>query len=235
MSEDPKLFDTGDYNLFRYCHNDPIDNVDPMGLADERREPWYNHEEQAKQLAKLQTLLNQKLFLGYGAISVGGLQYALTQLQQTMGDTTNFHMAQIRIAGNAARPQLQSAKVQGAVGELRKALNDSDDETKMSYSVLRDKKGHPHEVKAASRYAGGRWIERAAHIPRSWVLDYNGHVHPLGHFTWSPEDILMSFEGVVAKNHDNRFDNRGGPRAFADVLYKGWEFRADGSGAIISW
>ena len=35
MSEDPKLFDAGDYNLFRYCHNDPIDNVDPMGLASE--------------------------------------------------------------------------------------------------------------------------------------------------------------------------------------------------------
>jgi hypothetical protein len=32
MSEDPKLFDAGDYNLFRYCHNDPIDNTDPMGL-----------------------------------------------------------------------------------------------------------------------------------------------------------------------------------------------------------
>jgi hypothetical protein len=32
MSEDPKLFDAGDYNLFRYCHNDPVDNVDPMGL-----------------------------------------------------------------------------------------------------------------------------------------------------------------------------------------------------------
>jgi hypothetical protein len=31
MSEDPKLFDAGDYNLFRYCHNDPVDNVDPMG------------------------------------------------------------------------------------------------------------------------------------------------------------------------------------------------------------
>jgi hypothetical protein len=32
MSEDPKLFDAGDYNLFRYCHNDPIDMTDPMGL-----------------------------------------------------------------------------------------------------------------------------------------------------------------------------------------------------------
>ena len=32
MSEDPKLFDANDYNLFRYCHNDPIDFTDPMGL-----------------------------------------------------------------------------------------------------------------------------------------------------------------------------------------------------------
>jgi RHS repeat-associated protein len=32
MSEDPKLFDAGDYNLFRYCHNDPLDLSDPMGL-----------------------------------------------------------------------------------------------------------------------------------------------------------------------------------------------------------
>ena len=35
MSEDPKLFDPGDYNLFRYCHNDPIDFSDPMGLSGE--------------------------------------------------------------------------------------------------------------------------------------------------------------------------------------------------------
>ena len=40
MSEDPKLFDAGDYNLFRYCHNDPIDFTDPMGLdnAGQRRQ-----------------------------------------------------------------------------------------------------------------------------------------------------------------------------------------------------
>jgi hypothetical protein len=25
MSEDPKLFDAGDYNLSRYCHNDLAD------------------------------------------------------------------------------------------------------------------------------------------------------------------------------------------------------------------
>ena len=32
MSEDPKLFDAGDYNLFRYCYNNPVNLTDPMGL-----------------------------------------------------------------------------------------------------------------------------------------------------------------------------------------------------------
>lgn len=31
MSEDPKGFDAGDYNLFRYVGNDPINKTDPMG------------------------------------------------------------------------------------------------------------------------------------------------------------------------------------------------------------
>ncbi len=32
LSEDPKGFDAGDYNFFRYCGNDPLDKTDPMGL-----------------------------------------------------------------------------------------------------------------------------------------------------------------------------------------------------------
>jgi RHS repeat-associated protein len=32
MSEDPKGFNAGDYNLYRYCANDPLDLTDPMGL-----------------------------------------------------------------------------------------------------------------------------------------------------------------------------------------------------------
>jgi RHS repeat-associated protein len=31
MSEDPKGFDAGDYNLFRYVDNDPLDRTDPTG------------------------------------------------------------------------------------------------------------------------------------------------------------------------------------------------------------
>jgi RHS repeat-associated protein len=35
MSEDPKGFDASDYNLYRYCHNDPWDLSDPVGLEEE--------------------------------------------------------------------------------------------------------------------------------------------------------------------------------------------------------
>ncbi len=40
MSEDPKGFDAGDYNLYRYCHNDPEDLADPMGLSIEIPPSW---------------------------------------------------------------------------------------------------------------------------------------------------------------------------------------------------
>jgi uncharacterized protein RhaS with RHS repeats len=32
MQPDPKEFGAGDYNLYRYCHNDPVNKSDPNGL-----------------------------------------------------------------------------------------------------------------------------------------------------------------------------------------------------------
>jgi RHS repeat-associated protein len=32
LQPDPKHFAAGDYNLYRYCHNDPVNNTDPDGL-----------------------------------------------------------------------------------------------------------------------------------------------------------------------------------------------------------
>ena len=43
LSEDPKGFDAGDYNLYRYVANDPLDKTDPMGLDAEftlMRDPY---------------------------------------------------------------------------------------------------------------------------------------------------------------------------------------------------
>ncbi|PYI93375.1 MAG: hypothetical protein DME97_06470 [Verrucomicrobia bacterium] len=34
LQPDPKEFGAGDYNLYRYCHNDPVNRSDPFGLID---------------------------------------------------------------------------------------------------------------------------------------------------------------------------------------------------------
>ncbi|MFZ1219941.1 MAG: RHS repeat-associated core domain-containing protein, partial [Chthoniobacterales bacterium] len=34
IQPDPKQFEAGDYNLYRYCHNDPVNKTDATGLAD---------------------------------------------------------------------------------------------------------------------------------------------------------------------------------------------------------
>jgi RHS repeat-associated protein len=34
LQPDPKQFAAGDYNLYRYCHNDPVNRSDPFGLID---------------------------------------------------------------------------------------------------------------------------------------------------------------------------------------------------------
>ena len=37
LQPDPKAFGAGDYNLYRYCHNDPVNYLDPFGLFDAKQ------------------------------------------------------------------------------------------------------------------------------------------------------------------------------------------------------
>jgi RHS repeat-associated protein len=74
MSEDPKGFDAGDYNLFRYCHNDPIDFTDPMGLDD--RAPTYSPRQTSEEYARMMGEVHLAAqWSTYGAISVGKAGY----------------------------------------------------------------------------------------------------------------------------------------------------------------
>jgi RHS repeat-associated protein len=75
MSEDPKLFDAGDYNLFRYCHNDPIDFTDPTGLDDTAPtySPRQTSTEREEHLSASQAVWQRqmKFSSSYGAITEG--------------------------------------------------------------------------------------------------------------------------------------------------------------------
>jgi RHS repeat-associated protein len=57
LQPDPKEFSAGDYNLYRYCHNDPVNKSDPTGLSDawDRLMKWQGGGDGAvsEQLTKL--------------------------------------------------------------------------------------------------------------------------------------------------------------------------------------
>src|SRR5439155_9784767 len=75
MSEDPKLFDAGDYNLFRYCHNDPIDFTDPMGTLEQYHDLLAQAREAAqqvlRQIAHAEALAKALSWHPGGAIATG--------------------------------------------------------------------------------------------------------------------------------------------------------------------
>jgi len=75
MSEDPKLFDAGDYNLFRYCHNDPIDFTDPMGTDEAApvHSPREESLERKENLSASQAVWQRQMNFSnsYGAIAAG--------------------------------------------------------------------------------------------------------------------------------------------------------------------
>ena len=103
MSEDPKGFAAGDNNFFRYCGNDPVDRVDPMGLSDAilkaQYDPNYIGGAGSGQFDKMQSM---------GAAQVGArLQAHTVEMKQTEAwgaahsESQNQSMGQQRPSNNA--------------------------------------------------------------------------------------------------------------------------------------
>jgi RHS repeat-associated protein len=106
MSEDPKGFDAGDYNLFRYCHNDPEDLTDPMGLEEESHYPrteerkWDLDKQRngmtiAERISLWQVAKESTIAGESAAQQLGGL--TMGQMQQTARD-------RVILGGNATLP-----------------------------------------------------------------------------------------------------------------------------------
>jgi RHS repeat-associated protein len=122
MSEDPKLFDAGDYNLFRYCHNDPIDMTDPMGLGALPNMPYHLTPEllayfQGQQLAHLQALQKALGWPGHGAIQMGQVNYALAQTGvQLRASYAAINQQKLSQLGSVFRPM--ASRFVGSANEM---------------------------------------------------------------------------------------------------------------------
>ena len=136
MSEDPKLFDAGDYNLFRYCHNDPIDMTDPMGLQDTvaTSSPRQTSQligeirEGQRQLAHLQALQKALGWPGHGATQMGQVNYALSQTGvQLRASYAQLNQEKLSQLGSVFRPLAS-----GFIASANEMLNSEGYEVKIA-------------------------------------------------------------------------------------------------------
>jgi RHS repeat-associated protein len=122
MSEDPKLFDAGDYNLFRYCQNDPVDMTDPMGLDTAGPAPTSSMERlwaMTKWFDRSNII--QGNFAGFGTLSGQSDRAANGGL--TMGQMTKGHPTGHRnFLGRLFHPR---ARVTGGTYEQRKLYREA--------------------------------------------------------------------------------------------------------------
>ena len=135
MSEDPKLFDAGDYNLFRYCHNDPIDSVDPMGLQD--TVATYSPQQTSLKLAEDRSYnfimgLMQRQFssaisagmAGYQAFSAWSAQQAMAaQVHDPVINGKNYQQSSSReklvnVMAEQAHDQMEQERANPSVSEV---------------------------------------------------------------------------------------------------------------------
>jgi RHS repeat-associated protein len=107
MSEDPKGVDAGDYNLFRYCHNDPIDFTDPMGLDGPDDNPAISHGAVAKAIDRAYgQIMARSQWSNSGAIAAGMSGYQSWSTLSKAVATAEGRSGERGASSNAGRDSL---------------------------------------------------------------------------------------------------------------------------------
>jgi hypothetical protein len=90
---DPKQFEAGDYNLYRYCHNDPVNKQDPLGL--DPGDPFKTRREAAADALKFINPTSVKQNAEYGGLTykgADGQHYATNPRTDGAGNKVNLRL-----------------------------------------------------------------------------------------------------------------------------------------------
>jgi hypothetical protein len=222
MSEDPKGFDAGDYNLFRYCHNDPLDRVDPMGLGDEQVNAQMVKVGYVQPAMHVGSHIPTRTFVQTGWLR---LDAALVE-GKTQGGLT---MGIERVSKGNEPPKLDRQ----VVSELRKYTNQSGIYTKdhngvpTGFNLYRMPDGsiNPQQaiktVEVDHGIMGKSFEEHYGKAPKGGTFIGNAHWHPTGDrminpnkgASFSRQDIITGKSGPVMHNN---------PRSGYDIYQRGW-------------
>jgi RHS repeat-associated protein len=196
MSEDPKLFEAGDNNFFRYCGNDPVDRTDPMGLSDAilkaQYDPNYIGGAGSGQFDKMQSM---------GAAQVGArLQAHTVEMKQTEAWGAAHSESQNQSMGGMDVSYKESEKWgNGGAGEV----GARDDYAKVKLSGF--KTGYGGYIAQRDRAKNGGYIA----VPgRPEILKYNKATkQKMQTLDLRPNDIPPAYHAIGVHYAHGRHDD----------------------------
>jgi RHS repeat-associated protein len=221
MSEDPKLFDAGDYNLFRYCANDPLDKTDPMGL-----EAMPDAQREAILKARLERDILNARPATYGLAVIGHSPLA----NEPRGSAPQGGTATTGQGGPSQGAGLDRSKYPPAIDAgLFPGMKSATD--KSAEAMHRDREGFPYTVangtggqsepkRGTKHEAAGHEYFRE-HVAYRGDLLSVGHVHNKGAAGFSDPDIGLN--RPIMKNRDGYINSKGKVEQY-DLYYRGWRW-----------
>jgi RHS repeat-associated protein len=97
LQPDPKHFKAGDYNLYRYCHNDPVNKSDPLGLDPIVVSPAENALALQGDVQNLAAMNANTWLFGLLSFEYASTVYADSQGNLTLSaPRTDYHMRDVR-------------------------------------------------------------------------------------------------------------------------------------------
>ena len=124
LQPDPKHFEAGDYNLYRYCHNDPVNKSDPTGLDTAVAlggGRWDNWTDIPNPLGHVSLALTGQGTFSFGTLTPQGTNFTSFLSDQAGHRFTNVYILKTTPAQESAMKQnLEASSQKGALPNIFK-------------------------------------------------------------------------------------------------------------------
>jgi len=168
MQPDPKEFAAGDYNLYRYCHNDPVNRSDPFGLW-----PTDIHNEIIDKALKDKLSDSDRQILKDASREVdrdqstrGSFQHAMRAPGQSVGDARDAYQKFVANNLNQAIRQAKEGHRSDALKSLGRGMHAISDSASPSHAGFQVWNGLPNPITQGSVEMSIIGAAAALHVAR---------------------------------------------------------------------
>jgi hypothetical protein len=172
LQPDPKQFEADDYNLYRYCHNDPVNKTDPTGLW-----PTDTHNQIIEKAlkdklsdAERKVLKDESKKVDRDHSTAGAFKHGMRAPGQSVENARAAHQNYISSNLKEAIKQQNAGNRTGALQALGRGIHALTDGTSPSHAGYQVWGGLPNPLTQSPAVAGAIAASALAHVAQESAI-----------------------------------------------------------------